>query len=177
LAVSLPAGRPNYAVGSDTYSIVLTGGDTAEAYAFIDMHIPPGGGPMPHAHEFEEMFYVVEGAVEVFCHNGRTTAGPCSAVNIPGWAPHMFKNLSTVPARLFCVVVKAGLEAQFAEIGKPVATRVTPAPAINPTEKAEFVKNMPAIAERYHARILPADAFDALMSGYELELVKSAGGE
>jgi len=35
LAVSLPDGRPNLAVGADTYSIVLTGADTANKYAFI----------------------------------------------------------------------------------------------------------------------------------------------
>ena len=118
LAVSVPAARPNYAVGSDTYSFVLTGKETAGTYAFIDMHVPPGGGPMPHAHEFEEMFYVVEGAVEVFCHDARATAAAGAAVNVPGWAPHVFKNLSpVVPARLLCVVVKAGLEDEFAEIG------------------------------------------------------------
>jgi quercetin dioxygenase-like cupin family protein len=26
----------------------------------IDMHVPPGGGPPPHRHDFEEMFTVLE---------------------------------------------------------------------------------------------------------------------
>jgi mannose-6-phosphate isomerase-like protein (cupin superfamily) len=178
LAVSIPAKRPNYVVGSDTYSIVLTGKDTAGAYALIDMLISPGGGPMPHAHEFEEMFYVVEGEVEAFCHDARTTATPGSAVNIPGWAPHMFKNLSpVVPARLFCVAAKAGLEEEFAEIGTPVATRTTPPPSVDPAKKKELIKRMPAIAARYHARILPPDTFDHLMTEAELEIVNAADGE
>lgn len=177
LAVSLPDKRPNYAVGADTYTIVLTGADTADKYAFIDMHVPLGGGPMPHAHEFEEMFYVVEGEVEVFCHDERVTAGAASAVNIPGWAPHMFKNLSTIPVRLLSVVASAGLETEFAEIGKPVATRVTPPPPASPEEKAEMKKKMPEIAKRYKARILPPDTFDHLMSASELQTVKEAGGE
>lgn len=177
LAVSLPTGRPNLAVGADTYSIVLTGADTANKYAFIDMHIPPGGGPMPHAHEFEEMFYVVEGEVEVFCHNERTTAKAFAAVNIPGWAPHMFKNLGTVPARLLSVVADAGLEVEFAEIGKPVATRVTPPPPASPAEQAAMKKKMPEIAKRYHARVLPPDTFDHLMSKHELQTVKDSNGE
>jgi mannose-6-phosphate isomerase-like protein (cupin superfamily) len=84
----------------------------------MDMLIPPGGGPMPHAHECEEMFYVVEGEVAVFCHDSRTLATTGSAVNIPGWAPHVFHNLSTVPARLFCLVAAAGLEREFLEIGR-----------------------------------------------------------
>ena len=45
LAVSVPSQRPNYAIGSDTYSFVLTGKEKAGVYALIDMHIPPGGGP------------------------------------------------------------------------------------------------------------------------------------
>jgi mannose-6-phosphate isomerase-like protein (cupin superfamily) len=102
LAVSLPSERTNVCVGADTYSIVFKGTDTNDKFSFIDMLIPPGGGPMPHAHECEEMFYVVEGEVTVFCHDGRTLAATGSAVNIPGWAPHVFHNLSTVPARLFC---------------------------------------------------------------------------
>ncbi len=178
LAVSVPAQRLNYAVGADTYSFVMTGKDTAGAYAFIDMLIPPGGGPIPHAHEFEEMFYVVEGEVAVFCHDARTAAPAGAAVNIPGWAPHVFKNLSPVtPARLFCVVSKAGLEEQFTEIGVPVATRTTPPPPVDPAKKAELAKQLPAIAARYQARVLPPDTFDHLMTAAERDLVKAANGQ
>jgi hypothetical protein len=42
-------------VSADTYSIVLKGTDTNDKFSFIDMLIPPGGGPMPHAHECEEI--------------------------------------------------------------------------------------------------------------------------
>jgi mannose-6-phosphate isomerase-like protein (cupin superfamily) len=177
-AISTPAKRPAYAVGPDTYSFVMTGKDTAGAYAVIDMLVPPGGGPMPHAHEFEEMFYVLEGEVEAFCHDARTTVAAGAAINIPGWAPHVFKNLSaTVPARMFCVVAKAGLEEQFAEIGIPVATRTTPPPPPDPAKQAEMAKKMPAIAARYNAKILPSDTFDHLMTAAELAIVKSANGE
>lgn len=178
LAVSLPSNRPNYFVGSDTYSFILTGKETAGAYSFIDMHVPPGGGPMPHSHEFDEMFYLVEGEVEAFCHDSRTAAVANTAINIPGWAPHMFKNLSpVVPARLLCVVVKAGLEDEFAEIGIPVITRTTPPSPVDPSKRVELAKKMPAIASRYHAKILPPNAFDHLMTPAELKLVKATGGE
>ena len=178
LAVSVPADRPNYAVGPDTYSIVLKGKDTAGAYAFIDMHVPPGGGPVPHAHEFEEMFCVIEGEVSVFCHDSRTNVVAGMAVNIPGWAPHAFKNLNpVVPARLFCVVSKAGLDEQFAEIGSPVATRTTAPPPMDPAKMAELMKQLPAIAERYRTRILSPDTFDHLMTSAEREIVQAAIGQ
>jgi mannose-6-phosphate isomerase-like protein (cupin superfamily) len=177
LAVSLPAERTNVCVGADTYSIVLKGTDTDDKFSFMDMLIPPGGGPMPHAHECEEMFYVVEGEVAVFCHDRRTLATTGSAVNIPGWAPHVFHNLSTVPARLFCIVAAAGLEREFLEIGPRVATRTTPPPPVSPEKKAEMKKKMPEIAEKYNARILPSDTFNHLMSREELKLIAAADGE
>jgi hypothetical protein len=43
----------------DTYTILVAGKDTAGRYCLIDMHIPPGGGPPPHRHDFEEMFSVL----------------------------------------------------------------------------------------------------------------------
>ena len=35
-----------FGVIGDTYTIVLTGEDTAGRFCLIDMHIPPGGGPL-----------------------------------------------------------------------------------------------------------------------------------
>jgi mannose-6-phosphate isomerase-like protein (cupin superfamily) len=177
LAVSMPADRINVGVGADTYSIIMKGSDTDDKLAFIDMLIPPGGGPMPHAHECEETFYVLEGEVALFCRDARTLATAAAAVNIPGWAPHCFRNLSSVPARLFCIVSPAGLERLFLEIGPRVATRTTPPPAPDAATLAELKKNLPQIAERCGARILPPDTFDHLMTAAELKLVRDANGE
>ena len=55
----------SFIIGSGTYTILLTGKETADRYWFIDMHVPPCGGPGPHRHDFEEMFTILEGAIEV----------------------------------------------------------------------------------------------------------------
>jgi mannose-6-phosphate isomerase-like protein (cupin superfamily) len=55
---------PHVGLAGDTYTILVTGKDTAGRYSLIDMHIPPGGGPPPHRHDFEEMFSVLEGEIE-----------------------------------------------------------------------------------------------------------------
>jgi mannose-6-phosphate isomerase-like protein (cupin superfamily) len=177
LVVSLPKDRPNVCVGADTYSIVLKGSDTNEKLSIMDFLIPPGGGPMPHAHECEETFLVLEGEVVVFCHDQRVLAPTGAAVNIPGWAPHTFHNLSTTPARLLCIISPAGIEREFMEIGPRVATRTTPPPPPDPKKMAELKKQMPEIAARYNARVLPPDTFDSLMSREERDLVKCANGE
>src|SRR5450432_1165188 len=48
----------------DTYTILLRGKDTAGRYCLIDMHVPPGGGPPPHRHDFEETFMILEGELD-----------------------------------------------------------------------------------------------------------------
>ena len=65
---------PHLGVVGDTYTILLTGDDTAGRYTLIDMHVPPGGGPPPHRHDFEEMFTVLEGEVELIFRGERLVA-------------------------------------------------------------------------------------------------------
>jgi hypothetical protein len=36
---------PHIGLVGDTYTILVTGEDTAGKYTLIDMHVPPGGGP------------------------------------------------------------------------------------------------------------------------------------
>ena len=48
----------------NTYTILVSGEDTAGRYSLIDMYVPPGGAPPPHRHDFEESFTVLEGEIE-----------------------------------------------------------------------------------------------------------------
>src|ERR1035441_3836129 len=90
-------------VAGDTYTILLTGKEAAGRYCLIDMHVAPGGGPLPHRHDFEEMFSVMEGEIELTFRGQTTTAYAGQTVNIPANAPHSFKNVSPNPARLLCM--------------------------------------------------------------------------
>src|ERR1022692_3713364 len=56
----------------DTYTVLLGGKETAGQYCLIDMHIPPGGGPPPHRHDFEETFTVLEGEMEATFRGSRS---------------------------------------------------------------------------------------------------------
>src|ERR1700736_858694 len=55
---------PHIGLVGDTYTILLSGKDTAGRFCLIDMHVPPNGGPPPHRHDFEETFTVLEGEIE-----------------------------------------------------------------------------------------------------------------
>src|SRR3954452_9007934 len=125
--------HPHIGLVGDTYTILLTGRDTAGRYCMIDMYVPPGGGPPPHRHDFEESFTVLEGEIETTFRGVASVVRSGQVINIPANAPHQFRNKSERPARLLCICSPAGLEEFFLEIGIPVATRTTPPPGLDPT--------------------------------------------
>jgi quercetin dioxygenase-like cupin family protein len=146
-------------VVGDTYRILITGKETGGDFATIDMLIPPGGGPGPHAHaNFQETFYVVDGEIEVKSEAGTYIAKKGAYVVIPkGGIVHCFKNKSDKQAHLLCTVIPSGLEELFFEIGKPVATgEFMPPPPMDP----ESIKKLIAIAEKHGQKVYPPDYLD-----------------
>ena len=83
----------------DTYTILLTGEDTAGRYCLIDMHIPRGGGPPPHRHDFEESFIMLAGELEATFRGVKSVVRAGETINIPSNAPHQFYNASNKPVR------------------------------------------------------------------------------
>jgi quercetin dioxygenase-like cupin family protein len=150
----IDSGLPHVAVVGDVYTILVTGEQTAGRYALIDMFVPPGGGPPPHRHDFEEMFHVLDGEVEVFFRGAKSTARAGETVNIPANAPHAFKNVSNKPARLLCMVSPAGEEQFFLEIGDRVATRTGPLPVLDEEARAERAAKAKSLAPKYKNEIL-----------------------
>lgn len=96
-------GLRHVAVVGDTYTILLSGADTAGRYCLIDMHVPQCGGPGPHRHDFEEMFHLIEGQIEFTFRGEKTVLTAGMTVNIPANAPHFFTNLKDGNARMLCM--------------------------------------------------------------------------
>jgi len=146
--------QPHIGLVGDTYTILLTGKDTAGRYCLIDMHVPPGGGPPPHRHDFEESFTVLEGEIEATFRGEHSTVRAGQVINIPANAPHQFKNASEQPARLLCLCSPAGQEEFFMEIGVPVATRTTAPPKPDPIAQAAWKAKAGALAAKYRTEFL-----------------------
>jgi len=142
------------AVVGDTYTILISGDDTNGRYALIDMMIPAGGGPPPHRHDFEEMFHVLEGEVDVTIRGQTSKANTGEAVNVPALAPHSFRNPTDQTVRLLCLVAPAGLERYFAEFGDPVPKRTSPAPKLTDAEIRERIDKAGALAPQYRIEML-----------------------
>jgi quercetin dioxygenase-like cupin family protein len=145
---------PHIGLVGDTYTILVTGKDTAGRYSLIDMHIPPGGGPPPHRHDFEEMFSVLEGEIEATFRGKKSIVRAGETINIPANAPHQFQNRSRQPARLLCVCSPAGQEEFFREVGVPVATRTTPPPSLDEAAQAASVAKIKVLAPKYRTELL-----------------------
>jgi quercetin dioxygenase-like cupin family protein len=146
---------PHIGLVGDTYTILLSGKETAGRFCLIDMHIPPGGGPPPHRHDFEESFILLEGEIEATFRGEKSVVKAGNTVNIPANAPHQFRNASDQPVRLLCICSPAGQVDFFAQVGVPVATRTTAPPKLDPAAEAEFKAKAEALAPKYRTEFLP----------------------
>jgi len=145
---------PHIGLVGDTYTITVTGEDTAGRFCVVDMHIPPGGGPAPHRHDFEETFIVLHGEVEATFRGKKSKVRAGDTINIPANAPHQFHNASNEAARLICICSPAGQELFFKEVGIPVANCTAAPPKLDEKQQKEFMEKAQALAPRYRTELL-----------------------
>ena len=126
LTLAHPDNLPHIGLVGDTYTITVTGEDTSGRFCVIDMHIPPGGGPPPHRHDFEETFILLEGEMEATFRGRKWIVRAGDTLNIPSNAPHQFHNASAGPVRMLSSFSTDGQEKFIIEVGVPLATRTTP---------------------------------------------------
>lgn len=94
-------------IGSSEVTFKAVGADTQGHLGLFENLIHPGGtAPGPHIHRhMEEMFYVLEGEVEILVGNRTVQGQPGAFVLVPRGTPHAFANRGTKPAKLlimFC---------------------------------------------------------------------------
>ena len=145
---------PHIGLVGNTYTVLVSGNDTDGRYCVIDMHIPPGGGPPPHRHDFEETFSVLSGEIEAMFRGTKVTVKAGETIHIPANAPHAFTNVSDQPARLHCICAPAGQEDFFAEVGVRVDGRTTLPPRPDEAEQAAAKKKAAALMGQYRTEML-----------------------
>ena len=91
---------PHIGLVGDTYTITVSGNDTNDRFCVIDMHVPPGGGPGLHRHDFEETFIVLDGEIEV-AFRGKTPS--CAQAKPLTFHPTLrIASIMRPPRRLAC---------------------------------------------------------------------------
>lgn len=138
----------------DTYTILVTGDESAGRYTLIDMHVPSGGGPPPHRHDFEEMFCVLEGEVELTFRDEHIVAKAGETFNVPANAPHAFRNVANEPARLLCMCTPPGQEVFFADVGVSVVSRTQAPPELDAAAQDAFVAKSKELAPEFRTELL-----------------------
>ena len=150
-------GLQHVGVVSDTYTVLITAEQTAGRYAMLDMLIPPGGGPPPHRHDFEEQFHLLDGEIELTFRGEKVTVRAGQTVNVPARAPHQFTNAADRTARMLCIVSPPGLEQYFADFGEKLPSRTSKAPMLGEEELATRIADAAPLAARFHIENLPPD--------------------
>jgi mannose-6-phosphate isomerase-like protein (cupin superfamily) len=133
------------------YEFKATGEDTGGTFALWETTTPAGNpGPPPHIHHNEdEVFYVLEGELELMVEGRTSVAGPGTFVNIPKGTLHTFRNAGTAPARFLGMVAPSGFESFFEEVGEPARDRSS-SPSGSPD-----VEKIIATAPKYGLEIPP----------------------
>lgn len=141
-------------IAGGAYRIIVSGKDTNGAYAIIEMTVPVGAGPVPHAHpNFEEIFYIIEGELNFRSETGHYTAQKGATVSIPkGGIIHNFKNNSDKPAKLLCTVIPAGLDDFFVEVNEFIHS--------NQNKQTDLKERIQLISEKYGQKLYDANFWD-----------------
>ncbi len=142
-------------VTDELVTFKATGEDTGGKYALTDSIVPPRGGPPPHIHHREdEAFWVLEGELDILVGETKFRAGAGSFVHLPKGVLHSYENVGAKPARFLTLMVPAGLEKFFEEVGKPGTDPSSPPPI----EEGDIQKLL-AVAPKYGVDIvLPPEA-------------------
>jgi quercetin dioxygenase-like cupin family protein len=138
----------------NTYTITLSGEETGGRFCVIDMHIPPGGGPPPQRHDFEETFILLEGEIEATFRGSKSIVRAGDTVNIPANSPHQFHNTSSEPTRMLCICSPAGEDNFFKEAGVEVPSSTSPPPVLDAKQQGEFIQKVRSIVPKYRTEML-----------------------
>lgn len=104
-------------VGNSEVTFKAVGSDTHGHLGVFENLIQPGGtAPGPHIHRhMEEMFYVLEGEVEILVGHQKVQGQPGAFVLVPRGTPHAFANRGTKPAKLLIMFTPAGEREKYFE--------------------------------------------------------------
>lgn len=141
----------DYLIWGDLYSFKTTAAESDGAHALMEMNVKPGSGTPPHIHHAEdEMFYVLEGELSLWCGENKIIGKPGTFVAVPKGVVHRWANESNVMVKSLVFLVPGGFEEFLMKIGEPVTD---PNQDSHPPTKEEIDYAM-SIAAEYNMEIL-----------------------
>ena len=118
--IFLPPGKGrSYAMGRIGAVFKADGDETAGRYAISEWWLAPHTqGPGAHAHEEDDVFYVIEGTMSILLGDRWIDAPQGSFVLAPGGLSHDFQNRSSARAGVLNVSVPGGFETDMPAIAR-----------------------------------------------------------
>jgi quercetin dioxygenase-like cupin family protein len=145
--LSRTAHRPLSTPNGTLFEILASPEEVEDRICFIRGTVPPGAAVPLHSHADLELFYILEGSIEIFQSRegagGWTTVGVGAVAVIPGNVKHALRNSSSLPTTMV-LVTTSRMYNFFAEVSKPFDRKRRPAP---PT--SEEMKNFLGTVARY----------------------------
>lgn len=114
--------KEQWLVLTDVITILVSNSETNYSYAVFEENVPPLGGPPPHSHPDEEVFYILEGEFEFVLNDLENPFKvlPGSVVHVPSNAVHTFKNVGKTPGKMVVLLTPGALLDYFRAIGDPI---------------------------------------------------------
>jgi quercetin dioxygenase-like cupin family protein len=129
-------------------NFLVTPAETGHEVSLFKGILPPGVVIPLHSHAEPEVFYVLEGSLEVYRESGQpqgwSTPRPAGVVAIPGNVKHALRNTSSTPTTVL-LVTQEELYNFFRSIAKPFEAGQLPAPP-----SPEDMQQLFAVAAKYH---------------------------
>jgi quercetin dioxygenase-like cupin family protein len=102
-------------IGTSSCTFKLTGKDTHGHFGLFEFILEPEtDGPSPHIHkQMTEIFYVVEGELELVLGQQRITAISGTLMSVPENTPHGFSNPSKKRAKFLIMFCPADSREQY----------------------------------------------------------------
>jgi quercetin dioxygenase-like cupin family protein len=116
-----PGEGPAYGFHGSAVVIKASGEDTFGQLGVMESVYPAGLSVHEHVHAGEdEMFYLLDGEMTVFCGGDHWTVGPGSFVFVPRDQPHRFTVSGAGPARALVITGPSRLAGQVVARAEPV---------------------------------------------------------
>lgn len=143
-------------LGSLTLTKVMSS-DTGGRLDVVDHRVPAGYAPPKHLHrDADEVFFVVEGTLQVTCGSDSWQVGPGSVVFLPRGVPHGFVAGDGGPARTLLINAGAGFGDVVVELGTRTSGLELPGGDIAVPEPEQIV----AVSARHGIEQVPPPGAD-----------------
>jgi quercetin dioxygenase-like cupin family protein len=114
--------EPLFTVFGPLHQFLVQPADTSGAFALMRIVVPPGVAIPLHSHADPEVFFIVEGRLDVFAYNGGPgdwmIAVSGDVISIPSNVKHAIRNSSPSPTALLLATTPA-IHAFFEELAVP----------------------------------------------------------